>query len=69
MSTEPSSLALTYTQGAAPNGSFDFQQVLPDKYWAFVAIDSDAASNWLTRKAQVEVAVTVANLSLELIAK
>jgi len=69
MSTEPSSLALTYTQDVAPNGSFDFQQVLPGKYWAFVAIDSDAASNWLTRKAQVDVAVTVANLSLELIAK
>jgi hypothetical protein len=69
MRTDPSSFALTYTQDVGPNGYFDFQRVLPGEYWAFVVVDSDAASNWLTRKAQVDVEVTVANLSLELIAK
>ena len=69
MSTNPLSFALTYAQDVAPDGSFDFQQVLPGTYWAVVAIDSDDGSNWLTRKAQVEVDATVANLSLELIAK
>jgi hypothetical protein len=55
--TDTSSFALTYTQDVAPNGYFDFQRVLPGDYWAFVVVDSDAASNWLTRKAQVDVEV------------
>jgi hypothetical protein len=69
LSADPFSFALAYTQDVAPSGSFNFPQVLPGKYWVFVAVDSDAASHWLTRKVEMEVVVTVANLSLELIAK
>ncbi|HEY6268027.1 MAG TPA: hypothetical protein VIX11_07005 [Candidatus Acidoferrum sp.] len=66
---DPQSFQLAYTQDVAPNGSFDFPQVLPGKYWAFVAVDSNASSKWLTKKVEVNVEVTVANLSLQLIAK
>ena len=69
MSTDPLSFALTYAQDVAPDGSFEFPQVLPGKYWAIVAIDSADASNWLMRKAQVDVDASVANLALQLIAK
>ena len=69
MRTDPSSFALAYTQDVAPSGYFDFPRILPGKYWALVVVDSDAASRWLTRKTEVDVDVTVANLSLELIAK
>jgi len=68
-SADPLSFLLAYTQDVAPSGTFDFPQVLPGKYWVFVTVDSDAASNWLTRKVEVDVDVRVANLSLELIAK
>jgi hypothetical protein len=66
-SAEPLSFQLAYSQDVSPNGSFDFAQVLPGKYWAFVTVDSDAPSKWLTRKVEVNVDVRVANLSLELI--
>lgn len=69
LSADPLSFLSAYTQNVAPSGSFDFPQVLPGKYWAFVAVDSDTASNWQTRKVEVNVDVRVANLSLELIAK
>jgi hypothetical protein len=69
MRTDPSSFALAYRQDIAPSGYFGFPRILPGKYWAVVVVDSDAASRWLTRKTEVNVDVTVANLSLELIAK
>ena len=69
LSADPLSFLLAYTQNVAPSGSFEFPQVLPGKYWAFVTVDSDAPSKWLTKKAEVNVDVTVVNLSLELIAK
>jgi hypothetical protein len=62
LSADSLSSALAYTQEVAPNGSFDFPRVLPGKYWAFVIVDSDAASNWLTRKAEVDVDASGANL-------
>ncbi len=67
-SAEPLLSQLAYSQDVSPNGSFDFAQVLPGKYWAFVTVDSDAPLQWLTRKVEVNVDVRVANLSLELIA-
>ena len=69
LNVDPLSFLLAYTQDVAPSGTFDFPQILPGKYWAFVTVDSDTASNWLTRKVEVDVDVRVANLSLELIAK
>jgi hypothetical protein len=69
LSADPQSFQLAYSQDVAPNGSFDFPQVLPGKYWAFVAVDSDASSKWLTKKVEVNVEVAVANLSLQLILK
>jgi hypothetical protein len=63
------SFSLAYSQDITPQGSFDFPHVLPGKYLAFVMVDSDAASSWLTRKAEVDVETNVANLSLDLIAK
>ena len=69
LSADPLSFPLVYTQEVSPSGSFDFAQVLPGKYWAFVSLDSDTASKWLTRKVQVDVEVRVPHLSLELIAK
>jgi hypothetical protein len=69
LSADPQSFQLAYTQDVAPSGSFDFPRVLPGKYWAFVAVDSDTSSKWLTKKVEVNVEVTVANLTLQLIAK
>jgi hypothetical protein len=69
LSSEPSSSLLAYTQDVAPSGYFDFPQVLPGKYWAFVDVDSDTSSKWLTRKVEVNVDARVANLSLVLIVK
>lgn len=69
LSADPLSFLQAYSQDIAPNGSFDFPQVLPGRYWAFVAVDSDGASKWLTRKVEVDVDVRTTNLSLELIAK
>jgi hypothetical protein len=69
LSADPLSFLQAYSQDIAPNGSFEFSQVLPGKYWAFVVTDSDGASKWLTRKVEVIVDVRTTNLSLELIAK
>jgi hypothetical protein len=63
------SFSLAYAQDITPQGSFDFPHVLPGKYWVFIMVDSGAASNWLTRKTEVDVDANVANLSLELIAR
>jgi hypothetical protein len=69
LSAEPLSFLLAYSQDVGPSGTFDFRNVLPGKYWAFVTVDSDSATNWLTRKVEVNVEVSVADLSLELVAK
>jgi hypothetical protein len=69
LSADPLSFPLAYTQDVSPSGSFEFAQVLPGKYWAFVSLDSDTASKWLTRKVEVDVEVRIPNLALELIAK
>ncbi len=69
LNADPLSFLLAYSENIASNGSFDFSQVLPGRYWGFVIIASDTASSWLTRKVEVDVSVEVANLSLELIAK
>jgi hypothetical protein len=66
---EPLSFHLAYSQNVSPGGSFDFAKVLPGRYWAFVSVDSDTSSTWLTRKAEVNVNVRVTNLTLELIEK
>jgi hypothetical protein len=50
-------------------GSWVELNVLPGKYWAIVTADSEGASNWLTGKVEVNVDVTVADLSLHPIAK
>jgi hypothetical protein len=69
LSVDPRSFLLAYAQEVSPSGHFDFPQVLPGKYWAFVTVDSEAASKWLTRKAEVDVEASAANLLLELISK
>ncbi len=69
LNADPLSFLQAYSQDIAPNGSFEFSQVLPGKYWAFVVTDSDGTSKWLTRKVEVNVDVTTTNLSLELTAK
>jgi hypothetical protein len=65
-SADLSSFLKVYSQNIASSGSFDFPKVLPGEYWAVVGVDSDAAPNWLTRKAEVDVRVGVKGLSLEL---
>jgi hypothetical protein len=69
LSADPLSFLVGYSKDVDATGSFDFPRVLPGKYWAFVGVGSDAAPNWLTRKAEVEVIVRVSGLSLELIHK
>jgi hypothetical protein len=69
VSADPSSFMLGYSRDVDPSGSFDFTRVLPGRYWAFVGVNSEDAVNWLTRKAEVEVNVTVSGLSLELVQK
>jgi hypothetical protein len=69
LSADPVSFELAYAQDVRPSGSFDFSQVLPGRYWAFVVVGSDTASNWLTRKVGLDVNREIANLTLELIAK
>ena len=69
LSADPSSFLVGYSKDVDSSGSFDFPRVLPGKYWAFVGVNSDDAPNWLTRKAEVEVNVTVRGLSLELVQK
>jgi hypothetical protein len=69
VSADPSSFMLGYSKDVDPSGSFDFTRVLPGRYWAFVGVNSEDAVNWLTRKAEVEVNVTLSSLSLELVQK
>lgn len=69
LSADPSSFFLGYSRDVDPSGSFEFGRVLPGKYWAFVVVDSGDAAKWLTRKAEVEVNVTVSGLSLDLVQK
>ena len=69
LNTDVLSFLVSYSMDVDPSGSFEFRRVLPGKYWAFVGVDSDAAPNWLTRKAEVEVNATVSGLSLELVRK
>lgn len=59
----------SYDQRARADGSFDFSRVLPGKYWGFVTIDSNAAEQWMTRKAEVDVSSDVGDVSLELVRK
>jgi len=68
-SADPLSFLSAYSQDVAQDGSFEFPQILPAKYWALVVTDSDGASKWLARKVEVDVDVRTTNLSLELIAK
>ena len=69
VSADPLSFMRAYSKDVDPSGSFDFMRVLPGRYWAFVGVNSEDAANWLTRKAEVEVNVTVSGLSLELVQK
>lgn len=69
LNADPLSFLQAYSQEIAPTGSFNFAQVLPGKYWVFVAVESDFASKWLTRKLEMDVNASTTNLSLELIAK
>jgi hypothetical protein len=69
MNADPLSHYLAYSQDVAPNGSFDFPQVLPGKYWTFISVDSDGPSKWLTRKVEVNVEGETRNVLSELIAK
>jgi hypothetical protein len=68
-SIDPLSFPLAYSQDVSPSGSFDFAKVLPGKYWAFVTVDSDISSTWLTRKVEVNVDVPVTDFSLEIFEK
>lgn len=69
LSAEPLSFLLAYSQDVGRSGTFEFPNVLAGRYWAFVMVDSDTASNWLTRKVVVDVDRSVVNQSFELIAK
>lgn len=69
LSVEPLSSLVAYSEDVNPDGSFGFPRVLPGKYCTVVGVDSDAAANWATRKAEVEVNATVSGLSLELVQK
>lgn len=69
LNADPLSFLVSYSVDVDPSGSFEFRRVLPGRYWTFVGVDSDAAPNWLTRKAEVEVNATVSGLSLELVRK
>lgn len=69
LSADPLSFPLMYIQDVSPTSSFDFAQVLPGKYWAFVSLDSETASKWLTRKVEVDVETKIPNLTLQLFAK
>jgi hypothetical protein len=68
-SADALSFGLAYSQDVAPDGSFDFPQVLPGRYIAFASADSDTTSKWRPRKAEVNVEASVANLSLEIVAE
>lgn len=63
------SFTASYDQDIGTDGSFNVPRVLQGKYWAFVMIDSDAAPQWQTRKAEVDVSSDVDNVSLELVPK
>lgn len=62
-----SAAVASYEQDARADGSFDFPHVLPGTYWAFVTIDSDAAAQWLTRKAEIQVNSDLHAVSLDLV--
>jgi hypothetical protein len=63
-------LAQSYEQEVAPDGTFNFPQVLPGRYWAIVDVEStgDTSTKWSTRKVEVDVDGSIRDLSLELIA-
>jgi len=66
---EQVSFATLYAGDVSPDGSFEFPGVLPGKYWAIVNIESVSDSQWLTRKASVEVDGNVSGVSLTLVPK
>jgi hypothetical protein len=69
MNADPSSFLVAYSQDVDTRGFFSFPSVLPGRYWALVGVDSDAATNWATKKIEVEVRGPVGSLPLELIPK
>lgn len=64
-----SAFLVSYSHDIEADGSFRFARVLPGRYWAVVGIDSDSASNWETRKTEVNVNAQVSGLFLELVRK
>jgi hypothetical protein len=70
LNVDPLSVLVSYTTHVESSGYFEFPQVLPGEYWAFVEVnDSDSAPHWLTRKIEVDVNAAINDLSLELIQK
>lgn len=59
-------LALGYSADVATDGTFTLLHVLPGKYWAVVAVDSDGTARWSTRKVEVNVDGDVTDIIPEL---